>query len=362
MLIDDILTDRGDSFYHISNADGKVWLMPEKNMRVAMNLYQPSGIKGKLLKAFFPLMHPVGFVQEVVNVEKKKCALRSELYDLLCKLFCNSDLEFSVFCGTPCVHRKITIQLSVGKKILGYCKVSDSEEIASLFIRESKVLEQLKNQGIKGIPQCLYCGKIDEDIYIFVQDTVKTQKSQVLHKWGAIHDNFLKEMEARTKRIVDFEKSDYYRTLLDLQNHTEWLPRTIDKLLIENTLNTILEKYSRKQIAFCAYHADFTPWNMFVEKNELFVFDWEYARMLYPPMLDKYHYFTQTAIFEKHWDAKEIIKHISSLEAQWVDKESYILYLLDIISRFTIREKGNIDENMEKSFIIWFEILEYIQK
>ena len=79
-------------------------------------------------------------------------------------------------------------------------------------------------------------------------------------------------------------------------------------------------------------------------------------------MLDKYHYFTQTAIFEKHWDAKEIIKYISSPEAQWVDKESYILYLLDIISRFTIREKGNIDENMEESFIIWFEILEYLQK
>ena len=147
MLIDEILTDRGDSFYHISNTGGKVWLMPEKNMRVAMNLYRPSGIKGKLLKAFFPLVHPVGFVQEVVNVEKKKCALRSELYDLLCKLFRNSDLEFSVFCGTPCVHQKITIQLSVGKKILGYCKVSDSEEIASLFIEESKVLEQLKNQG-----------------------------------------------------------------------------------------------------------------------------------------------------------------------------------------------------------------------
>lgn len=144
-------------------------------MRVAMNLYQPSGIKGKLLKAFFPLVHPVGFVQKVVNVEKKKCALRSELYDLLCKLFRNSDLEFSVFCGTPCVHQKITIQLSVGKKILGYCKVSDSEEIASLFIEESKVLEQLKNQGIKGIHQRLYCGKINEDIYIFVQDTVKTQ-------------------------------------------------------------------------------------------------------------------------------------------------------------------------------------------
>ena len=46
MPIDKILRFRGEVFYRLMNGDGKVWLMPARNMRVAMNLYQPSGIKG----------------------------------------------------------------------------------------------------------------------------------------------------------------------------------------------------------------------------------------------------------------------------------------------------------------------------
>lgn len=53
MPINRILQFRGEGFYKLVNGDGKVWLMPARNMRIAMNLYQPSGIKGKLLKHFF---------------------------------------------------------------------------------------------------------------------------------------------------------------------------------------------------------------------------------------------------------------------------------------------------------------------
>ena len=41
-----------------------------------------------------------------------------------------------------------------------------------------------------------------------------------------------------------------------------------------------------------------------------------------------------------------------------VKKDSYpVLPIFKLLA-----EKGNIDENMEESFIIWFEILEYLQK
>ena len=113
---------------------------------------------------------------------------------------------------------------------------------------------------------------------------------------------------------------------------------------------------------FSTYHADFTPWNMFAEKNRLFVFDWEYACMTYPPMLDHYHFFTQTAIFEKHWQEKEIIAFLQSPDANWVNRERYILYLLDIISRFTVREKGTVEGNIAHSMKIWNDLLVYLNK
>ena len=40
----------GETYYSFANADGKRWWMPARHMAVGMNLYQPSGTKGKLLK------------------------------------------------------------------------------------------------------------------------------------------------------------------------------------------------------------------------------------------------------------------------------------------------------------------------
>lgn len=352
----------GKSFYTFSNADGKVWMMPVKNMRVAMNLYQPSGIKGKLLKQFFPCLHNIRLVRTVIKAERTTCELQEDLRNLLCRVFRTADLEFAVFCGTPCVHQKITIQLSNSRQILGYCKVVDNEEIAELFQREAEILQRLEKQGLKGIPHCLYCGKTNKGIYLFVQSTIKTQQSQVQHEWGDLHEAFIDELRRRSKQTVVFEESDYYHTLHELQNHLDWLPSITDRELIERVIDRIMEIHHGKQVKFSAYHADFTPWNMFVEKGKLFVFDWEYARLSYPNGLDRYHFFTQTAIFEKHWSASEIIDYMESEKASWIDREKYPLYLIDAIARFTIREKGKVTGDIEKSLSIWIGLLEYLQK
>lgn len=331
-------------------------------MQVAMNLYQPSGVKGKLLKRFFPYLHNIGLVRSVIKAERTVGKLQKDLHNLLCDIFNTSDLEFSVFCGTPCVHQKITIQLSKGNRILGYCKVTDHEEIAQMFHGEAEVLQRLEKQGMKGIPQCLYCGEINEGIYLFVQSTTKTQKSKVPHEWGALHEAFLEELQGRTLQKVLFEESDYYQTLRALQAHLRWLPQFINRKAIEKAIDKIKVSLCGKQVEFSAHHADFTPWNMFVEKRKLFVFDWEYTRLTYPSQLDRYHFFTQTSIFERYWSAADIIGYMESKKGSWIDREKYSLYLIDVIARFTIREKGNVNGDIAKSFFLWMDLLEYLQR
>lgn len=362
MLTDKILCTSGKPFYSFANADGKTWLMPARNMQVAMNLYQPSGVKGKLLKCFFPYLHTIRLVRSVIKAERTVGELQEDLRNLLCRIFHTSDLEFAVFFGTPCVHQKITIQLSQGNRILGYCKVTNNKEITQLFQGEAEILQRLEKQGIKGIPRCLYCDEINEGIHLFVQSTTKTQKSQVPHKWGTFHETFLEELQRRTQQTILFEDSDYYQTLRGLQSRLDWLSSTTNRKLIERTIGKIINIHSGKQVEFSVYHADFTPWNMFVEKGKLFVFDWEYARLTYPPQLDRYHFFTQTAIFEKHWRASEIIGYMKSEKGSWINKEKYSLYLIDVIARFTIREKGNVTGDIAKSFSLWTNLLEYLQK
>ena len=101
---------------------------------------------------------------------------------------------------------------------------------------------------------------------------------------------------------------------------------------------------------------------MFVEKDRLFVFDFEYAAKSYPPGLDRYHFFTQTAVFERKWGADEIASFMKEKESEWIDSKLYSMYLLDVISRFTMREGGKVSRDAAKPFALWCRLLEKMMK
>lgn len=350
----------GEKFYRFGNSDGKYWIMPARDMRTAMNLYQPSGIKGKMVKALLPMLHGISPVRKAIHATTLHCSLGKELHALLYNMF-GTEVEFSVFEGTPSVHRKITMQLSSGRHILGYCKLSTSSDIKALFDKENKMLAWLGSKGMKGIPQVLHCGILDSGVHIFVQSTVKTRSSAVIHEWGALQERFLAKLHEKTKQAVCFEESDYCRTLDLLEKHLDWLPDNVEPAVIARIAANIKEIFSGREVEFSAYHGDFTPWNMFVEKNMLFVFDFEYAAKSYPPGLDRYHFFTQTAVFEKGWGAKEITAFMNSMEGAWIKKQEYTLYLLDIISRFTVREGKKVEGGEKELFAIWNNLIKAIE-
>ena len=348
----------GNKFYRFGNADGKYWIVPARRMRTALNLYQPSGIKGKLVKALLPWLHRFAHVRKAIKAEGANCRLSSELHSLLCRVFCVKEIEFAIFEGTPSVHKKITMQLSCNGRILGYCKTSDSNDIKELFEKESKMLDKLYKSGVSGIPKALYCDTLSSGIHIFVQSTEKQASSKVIHKWCTLQEMFLAQLYEKTKAVLTFEDSDYYTTLIALEEHLDWLPQNIDRDIVTKAIATVRREMDGKNMEFCAYHGDFTPWNMFANGKELFVFDFEYAGVSYPAWLDRYHFFTQTAVFEKHWGADEIIAYTESDSGKWIDKRLYAMYLLDIVSRFTMREGGKVTSDAAKPFALWGKVLE----
>ena len=346
-----------EKFYRFGNADGKYWIMPARGMRTAMNLYQPSGTKGRMVKSLLPYLHVLPPVRKIIHAQTLHCRLNKELEKLLCGLFGTEELEFGIFEGTPSVHKKVTMQLSNGKKILGYCKLSNSDEIKKLFEKESVILKSLAEKGIRNIPNAMYCGTLDNGTHIFVQSTVKTASSQNIHKFGHMHEDFLSQLHEKSKQLIQFEESDLYKSIIALEEHLDWLPVNIDESVILKAISDIKKRYCGCEVEFSAYHGDFTPWNMFVEKKELFVFDFEYAGMSYPAGLDRYHFFTQTAIFERNWGADDIIAFIDNDNGKWIDKLLYEIYLLDMISRFTLRENGKVNDEAAKPFFLWCKIL-----
>ena len=90
-----------------------------------------------MVKALFPWLYRLPFVLKVIHAKSVYFDINDELKRLFYQLFHEAEIDFSIFCGTPCVHQKITMQISKDKRILGYCKVTDSENIATLFKSEA---------------------------------------------------------------------------------------------------------------------------------------------------------------------------------------------------------------------------------
>ncbi len=352
----------GTTYYHIKNAEGKEWVMPARHMRTALELYQPSGRNGKLLKRWLPWGHRIPIVRRVAHARQITCRLSNELMSLLEKTFGTGELEFAVFCGTPSVHQKVTMQVSKEDEILGYCKLTDNDEVAALFRKETETLRWLADKGLEGAPLAIYCGKLTCGVYLFIQTTVKTRRSVVMHEWGPLHEEFMQRLCEATKTTLPYEQTDYYQTMKRLAEHLEWLPKEVDRNGMRRAYALVNERWNGRKVEFAAYHADFTPWNMFAEGKRLFVFDWEYCRRSYPPGMDRYHYFTQTALFERHWTTREIVAYMQSAKGDWMDRTLYRAYLVDIIARFTLRERGNVSKEMARRMKQWYELLTEVMR
>lgn len=352
--IDSILNNGGSRYYFLTNADGKTWVLPRKNLATALELYQPGGIKGRLLKSLLPLVHPIPMARKAAKADSGEISLSEEIYRQAEKSFGTPGLEYSIFGGTPSVHQKITIQFFKGHRIYGYAKVTDSKEIASLFSNEERLLDRLHKAGIEEIPECLFNDTLSSGLHLFIQTTRKNDRSFSPSRWNHHHERFLSELRDKTAASYRFEDTDFARSLLDLKNDITFIPREF-RATVSSALGSVLDSLEDKQVEYSAFHADFTPWNMFMHDGSLFVFDWEYGRMSFPPMLDRYHFFVQQAIHVRHLDADATTRWLR--ENKWFSAAELDWYLLDIISRFTLREKGAVSPGLYSMLRFWTGML-----
>lgn len=351
----------GSPFLSFANADGKRWVMPEQDMGVAMQLYQPSGLKGKLLKWLFPYLYRIKAVQHAVRAERMRLTLTPAFKAQLETHFGTEPLAFAIFCGTPCVHQKFTIQISRGRQILGYAKVSDNAEVVGLFEREADTMRYLATRCVMHVPQCLFCGTLTEGIGVFIQSTTKTIHATTDHHWSSRTSNFLKTIYTQTKQLLPFEQTDFYADLHYLSSHFHSFSAQ-DQTLLKHAVEQQFTLCG-SNVCYGFYHGDFTPWNTYIERGVLYAFDLEYARRTYPPYLDYWHFYTQTAIFAQGRSAADILLHYKvdaqacGLFAPHDIATSYTAYLLAIIAHYTHRERGRFEGDIVRSMALWLDLL-----
>lgn len=349
----------GEQFYMLSNADRKQWLIPMRNMRTALQLYQPSTWKGKLVKAFLPLLKHQPALLRILGIHIKRYALLPELDQTLKTCFATKTLEFSVFFGTPSAQQKPTLQLTSGERILGYCKVSSRDEVIKHFVHERQILDELNHKGMPRIPSILYCEALQSGFWLFVQTTNKTSQSKIIHRWTESHWDFLTELHLHTRTLCAFNNSDLAASLTILENFMEQLP--VDEAQIfRKAISRIRTFYGNETFEFSAFHGDFTPWNTYFENKKLFAFDLEYAGLTFPPYLDFFHFNTQIAILEKNYSYIKTFTYNKKLASQTIlshqFNELYLSYLLMVVARF-FELNGKPLDMSDRCYSRWYPLI-----
>lgn len=353
-------------YLKITNKDGKVWLMPKQHMKTGLELYQPSSKKGMLLKKWLPWLYWLKPLMGKLGMSDIEYVMDPQIHHIIEKEFNQDAVEYSVFEGTPCVHQKTTIQIFKGENILGYCKVTKNPELYGIFQHEQKFLGWLKEQGVDQIPECPYCGQTEDGCFVFLQTTTKTLNSLVEHELGIKQLEFLSMLKVKTGMEMLYHESDQYKTICSLKEHVGLLADT-QRDRMNQSIEIIDSYYGTKKHLFCAYHADFTPWNMFEDAGMLFVFDFEYGRYSYMPYLDMFHFLTQTAIFERELSSEQIYEEMLGRETKlkeffvnpWM---AYLIYLVDVIARFVVRDGHSRTSDVDKLINTWFELMELVMK
>lgn len=339
-----------------SNSEGKKWTILCDNVKTNLCIYQPSSIKGKLLKKLIPILCTDKLLFSLLPIKHCYCTLNSNISSIIANVFNEDDLSYSFFHGTPGVHQKVIIQISKGNCILGYCKLTDSNSVYQNFLKEMNILLSLCKY--RNVPRGLCVTRImDDSAGIFIQSTSKTANSRTCHRLNDCHFKFIFNLCKDTLRRMEYKNSQIYKDIVFLRN---FFHGSEDK-----TISFAINELANGPQLFCYYHGDFTPWNTYVERNELYVFDWEYAETDYIPMLDLFHFFTQVCYFQRHMSSNKVFKLFSHIKTKfdgWVKwtgyrtEVLYLIYLLSMISK-TIQREPALTDTSKKSIDFWRSLI-----
>ncbi|MCI8955873.1 MAG: hypothetical protein HFG29_02645 [Eubacterium sp.] len=352
---------RGINYICFSHSN-KVWLMPHDNFEPALEMYQPSTMKGKVLKSCIKLFHTNKKILHKFGCEKKKLSLNVDILSYLQKTTNEKNIYIAAYMGdtTTKQNNKTTLQVYNNQGILCYVKISEEPEVLENFSREMNSLKYLEEKGITNIPKVLG----DEQIHglrIFVQSTNKPLKQQVRLEFGTRQVEFIDNIVKKTKKDVRYETSQFYDSV-------QYLKSTVvqfgdkEQSVIKTAIRQVETYVAEKDIEFAFSHGDYTPWNVYYVEGELSAFDFEYCYDTMPCYIDVFHYFTQFSIMGQHNDVEKtsvlyqqnkkfLKKYISSPDMV------YICYLLHVIAFYHNRTNGKM-ELIGNQVQIWIGLLE----
>jgi hypothetical protein len=221
------------------------------------------------------------------------------LTDHLRTIFGRADLEMAVILGVPRLNRKPVLQvLASDGTVVGYVKAAWNDLTAGLVRNETRVLGDLAASGPTtftppGLVAAGPWGDLELIAASALPNAARPDQAQVFDPPMAVIAEIAGLWGRSTARLADSSYWAGVRERLAARPASEVLERAVD---------WIERQVGATEIAFGAWHGDFTPWNMARlpgvsggpgETGQTYIWDWERAAPA-PAGLDLLHFLFQS--------------------------------------------------------------------
>lgn len=316
-------------FDFINNPDNTIRWLYESRLKkpVFLNLYNASGIKGKLIHTLFK----IGF-----KFKAKKWLKSGSFQVFANQLFLeevNNQLKqanYAVFTGTIGANRKAVVSYEENGIATKFLKFPLTKPAVKLVETETTVLEDLEKLTFKylTIPQPK---RVGVGLLLTNVRPAKPLKNSDLTE---THLTALYELYNRTSIDVPLSKTSAWQevqqnlTLIkksESENNLD--PNVVRKLTVG--LRELAKRFNpNESIIMATAHGDLTPWNTYLSKEKLHVYDWELSQKL-PLCYDAFHYIFQTNILVKRQSFEVIQQEITALRIHPIVQSILVEYKVD---------------------------------
>ena len=359
------------SFDYINNQDGSIrWIYKRQNRKpIFLNLYNNSSWKGKVFHWFFKLIYALQ-LKKYVRSGSIQVSGKSIFPEQINATFTKS--AYAIFTGTKGINRKAVISFEEEEKPSHFLKMPLTMAANELLTKEAFYLNKLAELSLQKIiiPQ----GKtVDNNLII---SNIKPLQPLANNQLQFKHFIALTELYRSTTRVMPLKNAPMWK---GIQKDLAILKRTTPEnnlskhttTQLRNGLQLLYKELGKnKTVQLSIAHGDLTPWNSYLSKEALHVYDWELAENL-PLLYDAFHFIFQTGILIHRHPFIDIKQQIDNLEKQAIVasllaeynlsfRELYQWYLLRNTTYYLSRYISQNPLHLQAHWLvaIWLEAVE----
>jgi hypothetical protein len=340
--------------YYINDKNkNKRWIFPTNlETPTFLNLYNTNSWKGNLYKILVKIVFKLKLQKYFVSGTMKG-DLEIKYKKIIEELECDN---YSIFTGTVGENRKQIIEVNKNNTTKYFIKIPTTPSAEKLVMNEKKNIKYLEQFNFQVFNYPKNMNDYDD---VIVLSNIKPKYIVKDNGFSSIHFLALGELYTNISKNSPISKIELFQSSIE---YIDYLDKTnklgINLLKVQKFL---ISKETDIVVSFA--HCDFTPWNMYLTDNKLYIYDWELANQNTPILFDFFHYIFQEGVLIKHQSYQEIKNELKVflnnkelkmiIQKNKIDFNEYYSYYLYInISYYALKYQNQKDLHMQGYWLI----------